>query len=197
MRANEQEWLCTKLMRALFWVFVGSPSLNINCFNKCVRECYRTNVLWGGKISAWRGYAVLINALRNSEVRTRRESGVYGCPKAVTLMTGLARLCVIEELPKKSVVFKQMCELKTIEHARTIVIHNNKLGIQQSFLWVKRESLSAPEEKNGDEIESSADHCNNMADDESNMEDNEGSGAGNGSGTTDIGSGGANNDSGN
>ncbi|PNP52978.1 hypothetical protein THARTR1_06493 [Trichoderma harzianum] len=66
---------------------------------------------------------------------------------------------------------------------------------RQTFLWVKRGSVSAPEDKDGDEIESSADHGNKKADDDSSVTGNEGSGADNGSGTTDIGSGGANGDS--
>ncbi|KAK4074978.1 uncharacterized protein Triagg1_4642 [Trichoderma aggressivum f. europaeum] len=198
MEAHEEKQLCTKLMRALFSVFVGNPNINMDCFNECVEECYFTDVLSAGSLSQWQGYRALYKSLAKSQAETRRKigDGVYVCPKAAILMSGLACLCIHGVPGKVSVILRAMLRLKVIEHARTVVIHNRRKLSRQGFLWINRGRLSSPEEKDGDEIESSADHCNTTADDDSNIGDNEGGGADIGSGTTDTGSGGADNDSG-
>ncbi|QYT04061.1 hypothetical protein H0G86_010994 [Trichoderma simmonsii] len=193
-------------MGAVFTVFVGPDDPNRRCFNKCVTECRRTGVLNSQNsksISTWRGYKRLMHALENSAVGTRRKSSggydsVYGCPKAVLLMSGLARLCLQDVLRKNSAILKKLHQVRAIEHARTVVTHDNSLVFRQTYLWVNRGSGSAPEEvpeekdgdekKDGDKIESSADAYSNMAGDDSNMADNEDSGAGNGSDTTYSGS---------
>ncbi|KAL7958236.1 hypothetical protein V8C34DRAFT_152934 [Trichoderma compactum] len=177
MKADEKEQLCTELMRALFSVFVGDPNINTGCFNRCVQECRRTDVLAARSLSAWRGYVAAYRTLGNSEAETHGKSGdnVYGCPKATTLMSLLACLCILDMPLEGSAMLKQMYKLKAIEHARTVVMHGGIVTPRQAYLWVDRGSLSAPEEKDGDEIESS--------------------GADGGSGTTDIASGGADNDS--
>ncbi|KAL6691094.1 hypothetical protein J3F84DRAFT_352733 [Trichoderma pleuroticola] len=197
MKAIEKERLCNKLMLAVFPVFVGAPNTNINCFNKCVWECRHSDLLSAKSFSLWRGYGPLTHALHNSAkaTRSRRGGGVYGCPRAELLVLALACFCVIDVFPRESVVLKQMLESRAVEHARTVVIHDKIAMPRQTFLWVKRGIMSAPEDKDGDEIESSADHGNKKADDDSSVTGNEGSGADNGSGITDIGSGGANGDS--
>ncbi|KAK0756803.1 hypothetical protein N5P37_010321 [Trichoderma harzianum] len=216
MKGDDKEKLCKRLMGAVFCVFVGDDNPNLSCFNKCVQECLDTEIFAENPLTLWLGWQNVANVLINCTKYTRRKSGggsssVYGCPKAVRLMSALARFCLVDEFPRHSAGLKRMYELRAIEHARTAVIHDSELTSYQAYLWVNREGGSAPEEvpeekegdekkdadekKIADEIESSADIYINIADDDSNVADNEDSTADNGSGTTDIGSGRANDDS--
>ncbi|KAF3060139.1 hypothetical protein CFAM422_011499 [Trichoderma lentiforme] len=216
MTADNKERLCKRLMGAVFCVFVGNDYPDPNCFNNCVQECLDTEIFAGGPLTLWVGWQNVANILIKCTKYTRRKScggssSVYGCPKAVRLMSALARFCLVDEFPRHSAGLERMYHLRAIEHARTAVIHDSELTSYQAYLWVNREGGSAPEEvpeeKEGDEkkdadekkiadkTESSADIYINIADEDSNMADNEDSTADNGSGTTDIGSGRANDDS--